>query len=200
MLEAFMAAFPWPVIFGGVAGHDAPVLGNRDEQRCPHEVFRCQGEDRWIAISVEDDHQFRRLAAAMGLPELSSDPRFASLAARRLHESTLEGLIGAWTSTLEVDQAVATLTAAGVPAARVNRVDELLGSEELLRRDFFTRFDHPEFGVRPLAGVAWSTSRSPMRVTAAAPALGQHTREVLVGLLGLTAEEVDQLVAGGVAV
>ncbi len=200
MLEAFMASFPWPVIFGGVTGHDAPVLGNRDEQRCPHEVFRCQGEDRWIAISVDDDEQFRRLAGAMGMPELASDPRFASLAARRLHESTLEALIGSWTSTLEVGQAVAALTAAGVPAARVNRVDELLDSEELLRRDFFTRFDHPEFGVRPLAGVPWSTNRSPMRVTAAAPALGQHTREVLVGLLGLTAEEVDRLVAGGVAV
>lgn len=199
MLEAFMAAFPWQVIFGAVAGHDAPVLGNRDEQRCPHEVFRCRGQDRWVAIAVDDDEQFRRLVAAMGRPGLSDDPRFVSLASRRLHEGPLEELIGCWTSTLDVEEVVSRLTAAGVPAAKVRRVDEVVASEVLARRDFFTRFEHPEFGVRSLAGVGWITSRSPMRVGSAAPVLGQHTEEILVGLLGLEPDEVVALVAEGIA-
>jgi crotonobetainyl-CoA:carnitine CoA-transferase CaiB-like acyl-CoA transferase len=200
MLEAFMAAFPWQVIFGGVAGHDAPVMGNRDERRCPHEVFPCHGDDRWIAIVVEDDRQFEALTAVMGASDLAGDPRFRTLDLRRLHESVLEELVASWTLTQDVDQAVAALGAAGVPAEKVSRVDEVLRSPTLVARDFFTGFDHPEFGVRPLAGVAWASDRSPMRAAGAAPVLGQHTREVLTEVLQLSAETVDALIATGVAV
>ena len=77
MLEAFVAAFPWQVIFGAVAGHDAPVMGNRDEQQCPHEVFPCRDEDRWIAIAVNDDEQFAALGNAIGVAR-PGDPRSAA--------------------------------------------------------------------------------------------------------------------------
>jgi benzylsuccinate CoA-transferase BbsF subunit len=200
MLEAFLAAFPWQVIFGGVAGHDAPVMGNRDERRCPHEVFPCRGDDRWIAIVVEDDRQFEALTAVMGASDLAGDPRFRTLELRRLHESVLEELVASWTVTQDVDRAVAALGAAGVPAEKVSRVDEVLRSPTLGARDFFTSFEHPEFGVRPLAGVAWVSDRSPMRAAGAAPVLGQHTREVLTEVLELSPETVDALIAAGVAV
>jgi crotonobetainyl-CoA:carnitine CoA-transferase CaiB-like acyl-CoA transferase len=200
MLEAFVAAFPWQVVFGAVTGHDAPVMGNRDEQRCPHEVFPCRGDDRWIAIAVDDDEQFAALANAIGADGLAADPRFRSLERRRVHEQALEDIVTAWTSTQEVDVAVGTLRAAGVPAEKVARMDEVLRSPRLEARHFFTRFAHPEFGVRALAGVPWLTDRSPMRVAGPAPTLGQHTREVLTGVLHLTPEMVERLVEEGVAV
>jgi crotonobetainyl-CoA:carnitine CoA-transferase CaiB-like acyl-CoA transferase len=200
MLEAFMAAFPWQVVFGGVTGHDAPVMGNRDEQCCPHEVFPCRDEDRWIAIAVNDDEQFAALAAAIGAPELGHDPRFRALELRRVHERALEAIVTGWTLTQDVDQAVETLRAAGVPAEKVARMDEVVRSPRLAARDYFTYFAHPEFGVRALAGVPWLTDRSPMRVRGPAPTLGQHTREVLTGVLDLTPETVDRLIDEGVAV
>ncbi len=199
MLEACMAAFPWQVLYGGVAGHDAPVMGNRDELCSPHEVFRCRGEDRWVAIAVETDGQFRALAEVMGCPGLASDPRFVDHRSRRLHETELEETLSGWTSGQDVDVAVCALKAAGVPAEKVCRVDEVLCSPALARRGFFTRFDHPEFGVRPLAGVPWSTDRSPMEVQGPAPVLGQHTAEILTGVLALDGAEVERLIASGVA-
>ncbi len=114
-LEAFVAAFPWQVVFGGVTGHDAPVMGNRDEQRCPHEVFPCQDEDRWIAIAVDDDEQFVALATAIGAPKLADDPRFVTLPRRRVHEQALEDIITAWTSTQPVDGAVTDAAGRGRP-------------------------------------------------------------------------------------
>ena len=200
MLEAFVAAFPWQVVFGAVTGHDAPVMGNRDEQQCPHEVFPCRDEDRWIAIAVADDEQFAALAKAIGVAGLATDPRFRSLERRRVHEQALEDIVTAWTSTQEVDDAVAALRAAGVPAEKVARMDEVLNSPRLAARHFFTGFAHPEFGVRALAGVPWLTDRSPMRVAGPAPTLGQHTREVLTGVLHLTPEMVERLVEEGIAV
>ena len=126
MLEAFMAAFPWQVIFGGVTGHDAPVIGNRDELRCPHEVFRGLGDDEWLAIAVESDEQFARLAGVIGQPGLATDPRFVDLAHRRLHEDALEAIIRTWAAGQEVAPAAAALRAAGVPAEQVVNMDGVL--------------------------------------------------------------------------
>jgi crotonobetainyl-CoA:carnitine CoA-transferase CaiB-like acyl-CoA transferase len=198
MLEAFLASFPWPVIFAGVAGHDAPVMGNRDELHCPHGVFPCRGEDRWIAVAVDTDERFEAMAKVMGMPELATDPRFATLGMRRVHESVLEDLIAGWSSGQDPDRAVAILREAGVPAEKVLWVDEVLASNALMRRQFFTRLPHPEFGVRPLAGVPWRCSRSDMGVGAAAPALGQHTAEVLAGVLGLGDADIAVLASEGV--
>lgn len=199
MLEALIASFPWQVIYGAVAGRDAPVIGNRDEQRSPHGVFRCLGQDRWIAIGVDDDEQFRTLATVMGMPGLGTDRRFATLWSRRVNEDVLEDLIGEWTSSLDADDAVSALNQAGVPAAKVLRVDEVVGSDVLGRRNFFTRLDHPEIGVRALAGVPIAGSRSSIGVSRPAPCLGEHTKEVLTEVLHISEKELDGLIAEGVA-
>lgn len=199
MVEALIAALPWQVIYGAVAGHDAPVMGNRDDQRSPHEVFRCLGEDRWMAVSVETDAQFAALCEEIGAPDLARDPRFCTLETRRLHEGDLERVIASWAAGEDVDVAACRLRRAGVPAEKVWRVDELLESPDLAARQFFTRLNHPEFGVRPLAGVPWTTDLSEMGVDGPAPALGQHTDEILGKVLGLSPTEVDELRRAGVA-
>lgn len=75
----------------------------------------------------------------------------------------------------------------------------ILESPDLVARRFFTRHDHPEFGVRPLAGVPWTTDLSDMRIDGPAPMLGQHTEEVLGKVLGLSSPEVHELRETGVA-
>ena len=199
MLEASVAGFPWPVLYASVTGANAPVIGNRDDQRSPHDVYRCGPDgNRWIAIAVEDDAQFSALAAAIAHPDLAYDPRFATLAARRVHENDLDRIISTWAATLDLDEAVAVLRKAGVPAEAVAGVDDLFRSSTLLDRDFFARLVHSELGVRLLAGVAWRGSLSPMSADRAAPLLGEHTREVLGEVLGLDAERLDELDRDGV--
>lgn len=193
MLEASVAAFPWPVLYRGVAGHEPPVLGNRDERRSPHGVYRCRGGDAWIAIAVENDEQFGVLAGALGESALACDPRFATLWARRVHEEELDRLLARWTALQDAGDAVAALRRAGVPCEQVAAMDDVFASPALIERGFFTELDHAEVGVRRLAGVPWRTSRSPMRATTAAPLLGQHTQQVLRQRLGLTDAEIDDL-------
>jgi benzylsuccinate CoA-transferase BbsF subunit len=199
MLEACLAAFPWPVLHAAV-GSTVPVIGNRDEERSPHGVYRCTGDDEWLAVAVEDDAQWRALADVIGRPELAGDPRFTDLRARRVHEDVLDAIVGEWAGGQDAAKAADALRAAGVPAEQVLHVDEVYRSEPLLARGHFTRHDHPVIGPRTLPGVPWVTSLSDMTPAAASPVLGQHTREVLAGLLGLDDAAIDELVRSGVAV
>jgi crotonobetainyl-CoA:carnitine CoA-transferase CaiB-like acyl-CoA transferase len=200
MFEACLAAFPWPVLFGGATGGEVPVLGNRDELAAPHGTFRCAGEDEWVAIACEDDAQFAALAVVLGAPELADDPRFASLAARRVHEDALEALVTAWTSQRTPAEAARALQAKGVGAEAVARVDEVYRSPVLEARGFFPETVHAVIGTRRLPSVGWLASRSAMGPQGAAPALGQHTREVLGEILGLSPAELDALEREGVTV
>jgi crotonobetainyl-CoA:carnitine CoA-transferase CaiB-like acyl-CoA transferase len=198
MLESCLAAFPWPVLYQSAIGCEAPVLGNRDEQRSPHDVFRTADNEKWIALAVDNDRQFAALAGVIGHPDLATDPRFATLEGRRLHEDDLDRVLTEWVASVKPAEAIEHLNAAGVPAEPVATVDELFDSEDLGKRGFFLAHDHPEVGRRKLAGVAWTTDRTPMSTMTAAPTLGQHTREVLADLLGLSSQEIEVLEQEGV--
>lgn len=198
MLEASIAAFPWPVLFQGVEGHPPPVEGNRDPRRAPHDVYRARGVYEWVAIAVEDDRQFAALAATVGRPELATDPRFAAATGRRLHADALDDVLAAWAAPLDAHEAAAALRAAGVPAERVAHVDDVAASEPLARRGFFVTHDHPAVGRKRLAGPAWTADRSPMVAGSAAPCLGAHTRTVLERWLGCDGAEIDTLERNGV--
>jgi crotonobetainyl-CoA:carnitine CoA-transferase CaiB-like acyl-CoA transferase len=193
MLEASLAAFPWPVLYQGVVGHPAPVEGNRDELRAPHDVYRCRGTYEWVAISVETDQQFAALTEAIGRPELAADRRFASLAARRLHADALDEAIARWSGDRSPAEAASELRRAGVPAEAVARIDDVVADERLRSRGFLVELPHPEVGSLALAGPPWRASRSPMVATSAAPRLGEHTRSVLGRWLGLSDGELDEL-------
>jgi len=198
MLEASVAAFPWPVLYQGVEGRPPPVIGNWDERFAPHDVYRCRGEYEWVAIAVTDDGAFRRLAAAIGRPELAADPRFATAADRRAHVDELDILLTSWTTDRSPAEAATTLRTAGVLAEAVAHMPDVAASPVLAARHFFTRHDHPAVGVKPLPGAAWSADRSPMVVGRAAPCLGADTHAVLHEWLGLPEEEIEGLAEAGV--
>jgi benzylsuccinate CoA-transferase BbsF subunit len=98
MFEACLPAFPWPVLFAGTTGGEVQVIHNRDEARSPHGTFRGRDEDSWVAISVADDDTFATLAKVIDEPGLATDPKFATLPARKLHEDELEAVVSRWTA------------------------------------------------------------------------------------------------------
>jgi benzylsuccinate CoA-transferase BbsF subunit len=181
-----------------VLAHPPQVVGNRDERRAPHDVYRCRGRYEWVAIAVDDDAQFAALAGVIGRPELAAHPRFASAAARRAHAAELDAVIAAWTGERDPLDAARELAGAGVPARAVAHLDAAVASPTLAARRFFTELEHPAVGVRRLAGPPWRASRSPMVAGRAAPCLGQHTRDVLARWLGLAPTAIDELEAAGV--
>lgn len=169
--------------------------GNDDPAMAPHGVYPCAGEDQWIALAVEDDGQWRALCAVLGLDP--ADPRFTTAAARRTHRAALDALLAGRTAGQDKAALAATLTAAGVPAAPVQDGREVFEDPALRAAGHFVALDHPVLGRSMMPAPPMRFSATPPRV-GPAPLLGQHTEEVLVGILGLAPEEVRALAEEGV--
>jgi crotonobetainyl-CoA:carnitine CoA-transferase CaiB-like acyl-CoA transferase len=208
MIESTISAFPWPVLIEAAGRGPVVNVGNRDDLACPHGTFRCAGERQWLAVVVRDDVEFAALATAIGRADLATTPRFATLEARKAHEDELERILGEWTAARPRADAAEQLRSAGVACAEVADVRDVVHSPHLVAREFMLHLDHPEIGVRPLPGPAWTThptiqpaagstqgtaAPSPWRAATAAPCLGQHTEEILTGLLGLSVDDVADL-------
>jgi len=138
------------------------------------------------------------LCMGMGNPELATDSRFVTLAARKQNEDTLEELINSWTETLTVEEVTAKLQAAGVAVFPALTNKELAENPHLHARSFFVELPHPEVGVRRHAGVPWVFSETPCQVRRPAPCVGQDTDEVLQRMLGYSVDEVAALKAKGI--
>jgi crotonobetainyl-CoA:carnitine CoA-transferase CaiB-like acyl-CoA transferase len=171
--------------------------GNAHPRHAPHAVYPAWGVDRWIAIEVWDDDEWRRLAAAMERPDLAADPRFASAAGRKRHEAALDAELAAWTRRRDRDWMVRTLQAAGVRAAPSRDARDLYADRHLRARGAFETVAHPELGPLELVAAPWRIEGLEHPSTAA-PRLGEHTVEVLSGLLGLDEGELARLERDGV--
>lgn len=196
--ETSIATLGEGVVAQSLAGAPPPRDGNRDPLLAPHGVFRCAGDQRWVAIAVRDDGEWRRLATCMDQPALADDPRFATLAARKANEDALEALVTAWTRP-QVDAAVvATLQAAGIPAAVSMTNQDLAEDADLRDSGFHVRLDHPEIGAKLHLGIPWQMSDTPCRVRRPAPCLGEHTDDVLRRVVGYDDARIAQLRDAGV--
>jgi len=187
-------------------GREPERVGNRDPQMAPHGIFKCldlpekildQTVDQWVSIICADDAEWARLARAIGKPELANDPRFATLAARKRNEDALEAIVSEWTAKRKVADVVTAIQSAGVAAAACADAKYLSEDPNLNQRGYFVYSEHPKVGVRQHCGIPWRMSATPCEVKSAGPVLGQHTNEVMTGLLGYSAAEVEAMRAKG---
>jgi crotonobetainyl-CoA:carnitine CoA-transferase CaiB-like acyl-CoA transferase len=181
-----------------LSGRVATRQGNRSPDAAPHGVFPCldeNGLDRWVAIAVETDDQWRAFQRRTEIPGLV-DARFATLEGRKANEDELEALVGAWTAQQTPDQVMARLQPE-VPAAPVRTNLELPGDPQLRSRGYLHKLRHTEVGEIFYEGsqvIATATQSQPRK---AAPAFGEDSREVLGELLGYAPDEIEALVACG---
>src|SRR5438067_6379814 len=188
-----MAVLP-EAICGWTMNGAAPERdGNRDAHMAPHGVFRAAGEDRWVALAVEDDAAWPRFAAAIGRPELARHPRWATAAARKQSEDELEEIVTAWTGARSPEEATATLQAAGIAAFTAATNRDLAEDPHLNARGFFVELPHAEIGARKHVGVPWRMSASDVAVRAPAPCLGADTDGVLRDVCGYADAEIAAL-------
>ncbi|MDI6857005.1 MAG: CoA transferase [Dehalococcoidia bacterium] len=178
-------------------GRSPGRMGNADTFLAPHNVYRCWGVDRWVAIAVETDEEFRALARVIGQPELADDPRFATMAARKANEAELDAIISKWTRIRERDLVANTLASAGIAAAPSRNAEELAHDPHLRARGAFVTVDHPEVGEREFVGAPWQMSGARVEPRAA-PLLGQHNRDVFCDILRMDEGEFVRLQEEGV--
>jgi succinyl-CoA---D-citramalate CoA-transferase len=151
-----------------------------------------------LLIAANQDTVFRRLVEAMDEPGLADDPRYTTHAARGKHQRELDDHIAKWTRTLDAGPLEALLEQKGVPAGRIYRAPEMLADPHFAAREAIIRLAHPEFGRLAMQNVAPRLSATPGRVHHAGPALGEHNREILGGLLGIDEPGRAKLTAAGI--
>ncbi len=172
--------------------------GNRDSHMSPHGVYPCRGADRWVAIAARDDQQWRSLCLASGNPEWLTDPRFATVISRKRNEDELDGLIGEWTRSFTAEQVMALLQEAGVPAGVVQTCEDLLSDPQMKHRGHYRVLHHPAIGPHSYHAPAYRLSETPCELRRAGPALGQDNDYVYKQVLGMTDDDISDLMAEGV--
>lgn len=172
---------------------------NRTPGLAPNDVYRCAGDDAWVAISVRDERDWRAFCGVLGEPSWTCEERFADAPSRFEHQDEMRDGIEAWCASLAPRDAADRMLAAGVPAAPVLDPESVLLDRQMLHRGFYRVVDHPLVGGRlfPRQYPA-QFSGFPLDVPGPAPMLGQHGRQVLRSLLGLQDEELEALEADGI--
>lgn len=174
--------------------------GNADEQHAPHGVYSARpggGHDRFVAIAATDDDQWRALAMAMGRPDLLDRPDLTDADDRRVASEELDAAIGAWAATRDADEIERELQKAGVPAYLAVLQDDYVRDAQLAHRGHLVSLPHPLHGSTTVEGARVRLVDTPGGPRAAAPMLGEHTREILTEL-GYSADRVDELETRGV--
>jgi crotonobetainyl-CoA:carnitine CoA-transferase CaiB-like acyl-CoA transferase len=186
MLEALLWTMAEPLLAVQLGAPPQPV-GNGSDRYAPHGVYRCAGNDDWLAIAVSDDDQWRRLCAII--------PPLAPLAGlgfgdRVKQRAALDDGIGRWACSQDGAAAAAELRRSGIAAAPLVTSRDLVGDEHLNARGFWEPHDG---GALP--GLPWRASFG--RVAGPAPGLGADTEAVLHQVLGLSSAEIARLRASG---
>lgn len=195
--EAVLAMMESLVPEWQVAGYQRERTGAVLPNVSPSNVYPTADGDT-ILIAANQDTVFRRLAAAMGRPELADDERYATHGARGTSMAELDELIARWTAERKADELLELLAAEGVPAGRTYRARDMLADPHFAARESIVRVPHPEFGELAMQNVFPRLSATPGRVRHAGPELGEHNDDVYRGLLELSDEELGRLRADGV--
>jgi crotonobetainyl-CoA:carnitine CoA-transferase CaiB-like acyl-CoA transferase len=152
--------------------------GNRHSFAAPHNTYRCKGDDRWCAVSVFNDEEWKALCECMGREELISDPRFKTIPARKEHEDEVDKEVGNWTLGLTPEEVFKKLQDNGVKAGIVQTLEDLFADPQLKHRSFWVPVDHPEIGRYHAEGPPFILSKTPFKIDRPAPMIGEHNEVV----------------------
>ncbi|MGQ7859381.1 CaiB/BaiF CoA transferase family protein [Pseudomonas sp. 32A] len=170
--------------------------GNAHANIVPYQVFRAA--DRDFIIACGNDSQFVALCHSIGLPHLPDDPRFRRNADRVAHRAEIVELLSAHFLGRTADEWVASIHASKVPVGAINNIAQSLEEPQVIARGLMVKIPHPKNPEFAMVGSPIKMSGTPVEYVRPAPMLGQHTDEVLGERLGLSAEQLGQLKAGGV--
>lgn len=172
-------------------------FGNRIANSAPIDNYLAS-DDKYVCIVAGSDANFRRLCQAMERPDLLDDARFGSTAARAEHNEDINREVAAWVAARPAAEVVERCLATQTPVAPIYDAADIFADEHIAARDDIVEIDDPVIGpVRQQAPFP-RLGREPRPTPGGAPLLGEHTRDVLVGLCGLDDAEIDDLRAEGV--
>jgi benzylsuccinate CoA-transferase BbsF subunit len=179
-------------------GRELALKGNKCDYAAPHGIYRCQGDDRWVAIAVMTDAEWQSFAKAIGSPEWAMRPEYATAAGRVADSDEIDRNVEEWTVNYPPEQVQETLQKAGVGAGLVANARDLDEDPQLNHYNFYRELDHPYMGRRRYY------HPDPIKLSAAETdiqrpvLLGEHTNHICTEILGMKPGDVERLRKNGV--
>lgn len=170
--------------------------GSRSNSSAPRNVYRTK-DGRWLALSASMQVMAERLFRAMGREDLIEDPRFRTNADRLANVEELDRIVQDFIEQRTLAENLAFFEQAGVTVAPVYDIAQILEDPHFQERQVIVEMPDADMGTIPMHNVVPRLSASPGSLRRPAPALGEHTEEILTAL-GLSSDDVRRLRAEGV--
>ncbi|MGH9206046.1 MAG: CaiB/BaiF CoA transferase family protein, partial [Acidimicrobiales bacterium] len=197
MVEAALNAAAEQIVEYSAYGTLLGRRGNRGPGASPQGLYACRGEENWLAVSVATDEHWKALRQVIGGEAWETDPATDTASGRKALHDRLDEKIAAWCGALDLDEAVETLAAVGVPCAAVVAPVDIGANPQLAARGLIEEVDHPVVGRHGIPGIPFHfVGREQPWLRRPPPTLGQHNNEVLGELM--TRPELDELRAKGI--
>ena len=197
LFEAGIVHTYWQSAIALATGVAPGPMGSAHPLNAPYQAFRTA--DGWLNLGAANQANWLRMLEVLEEPELAADERFADNASRLKNRLALAGVLEEIFARRTTADWLARLEAAGVPAGPVLNVSEMHEDPQTIAREMVVEVEHPTAGPVRSIGLPVKFSATPGVLDRPAPLLGQHSREVL-SEVGLTAKEIDDLVAAGVVI
>ncbi len=174
------------------------VKGNKSDYAAPHGIYCCKGDDRWVAIAVMDDDEWRSFSKAIGSPAWAKDKKYAKAAERVKNSDELDRRVESWTVNHSPEDVQKILQGVGVGAGLVSNAKDLDEDPQMKHYNFYRESDHPYMGKLRYYHPA------PIKLSAAEAdvnrpvLLGEHTDRICTDILGMSKTEIDRLRQKGV--
>lgn len=168
--------------------------GSASNTACPRNVYRC-ADGRYVALSGSTPAVARRIFEIIGRGDMNDDPRFSSNSERLKHRGLVDEAIGAWFATRSHDEALAIMRDSGATVGPIYSIADAAVDPHFNEREVIVALEDEDYGALPMHNIVPRMSATPGRFRRPAPALGEHTAEVLTEA-GISSEIVAMIVAG----
>lgn len=165
----------------GLAGHSSPsgTFETKDEQ--------------WVVLVTSTDSTFERLAKAMKREDMLTDSRYCTNARRLENNDGTNRIVAEWVKTLTREELVGRLDEFGVPVSPVLSIRDIFEDPQYQARQNIVEVEHPRLGKIKIPGIVPKFDKTPGSIRHVAPDLGEHTKELLSEMLGLSKEQIAEL-------
>ena len=199
MYQLGIAMMPEPFIQYQLDGTEPERIGNEHAEYVPSNLYKTQGVDQWIALTVETDAQWQALASYMKESELGADPNYASAAARRKLRDIVNNKVSLWALQQDARHLTQALQALGIAAGHICNSRDLLSDPHLIERGFYEKVRHHEpVGERPIIGRPYRLRFRDAKIKKGGPRFGEDNTAILRDIVGMSAEQIDAARANGI--
>jgi benzylsuccinate CoA-transferase BbsF subunit len=181
-----------------VNGRELALKGNKCDYAAPHGIYKCQGDDRWVAIAVMTDAEWQSFVKAIGSPAWAKARKYATASERVKYSDELDRLVGEWTINYPPEAVEEMLQQAGVGAGVVASARDIDEDPQMNYYNFYRELDHPYMGrLRYYHPDPIKLSAAPADIRRPV-LLGENTDYICTEILGMSQSEVERLRQKGI--